>query len=175
MSLKVNNDVPTVYTLEKGHTVFVSDNHNQFVLKVANSVSPEEEPHSITPIGFVNTMRKVFGQSEKIDNGFTVTPAVSPEERAGMEEPEGVTIVMNEGQNCLIGMLDKDSMNFEKGVMISSFPNPNYDEIGLWHSTQSAEKMNTYSSMFGETNISELKLLAKEEQTPDSTPDVALN
>lgn len=151
---EINNDVPTVYLLHNGQSVYVTLEGDGSIQKITNKVVREKDTGKLAygtkTVGFANHFNSVFNQ-KAVTDGYNVTSVRS---MSIFGEKDQLVINMQQGQNCIIGMLDQNDDQIKAGYMFSTFSAPvSHSDHGIWEYSLSAEKTNAYSEAYGQTDL----------------------
>ena len=155
----IENNIPTVYLLGKDQTVFVYLSEDGSLIKAENKVVRREGSDKLVKSAktftFADSINKLInpGAIENSANVQTIFASKEDVEQAS----DSLIINVQQGQNCILGFLDKDNENIMGGLMLSTFPDPvAHSDKGFWENTLSAAQTENYSQRYGQTDLTKV-------------------
>lgn len=167
---EINNDVPTVYALHDGQTVYVKLEDDHFVQRVTNKLVREKGSDKLAygtkTFGLANHVNSLINP-KAVTDGYQVTSA-NDRNFNFANEGDQLVINMKQGQNCIIGFLGQNNQDFKAGYIFSSFTPPvNDSDYGLWEYPISAGKTEEFAAHYGRTDLQKVEdYFAQAQQEP---------
>ena len=155
----IENNIPTVYLLGKDQTVYIYLNGDGSLVKAENKVVRREGSErlvkSAKTFSFADSINKLVNPSA-IENAVNVQTIYSRSEEIEQAE-DSLIIDVHQGQNCILGFLDKNNENVMGGYMLSTFSEPvSYSDKGFWENTLSAAQTENYLQRYGQTDLTKV-------------------
>ena len=167
---EINNDIPTVYVLHNGQTVYVKLENDHFAQRITNKLVREKGSDKLAngtkTYGLANRVNS-FINPKAVTDGYQVMSANSGNLNFANEDNQ-LVINMQQGQNCIVGLLDQNNQDFKAGYVFSSFEPPVREgDYGLWEYSISAAKTEEFAKAYGQTDLQKVEeYFAQAQQEP---------
>ena len=157
----LENNIPTVYVLENGETVYLHLEKDGSVLKLQNEVVREKGSSKLAPGTRTFSMKEKINSTlrpKAVEEAVCVTNVYAESKQEVVDDKDSLLINVQQGQNCIIGFMDKQNENFMGGMLISTFSEPvSYGDRGFWENSIAPNKLEEYCDRYGKTNLSQVK------------------
>lgn len=157
----LENNIPTVYVLENGETVYLHLEKDGSVLKLQNEVVREKGSSKLAPGSRTFSMKEKINSTLRpsaVQEAVCVTSIYSDDRQVAVNDKDALFINVQQGQNCIVGFMDNQNENFMGGILVSTYSEPvSYSERGFWENSVSHNKIEEYSERYGTTNLTQVK------------------